>query len=202
MLLLLLLMMMMMLLFLLFSCQVLSDSLWPNGLQHTRLLCPSPSPGVCPSSCPLIQCFHPTVSSSVAFFSCCLQSLPASGSFSMKMDFSKLGQIIIISRTRHVDPTSFYSVASQASQGRPVDQNANVSHFQGCSESPVSETRRNRCLPGRVLLPLPFHEWRPPWGYSGQLWAQDQIRQRGKIPKPEDNVPSRTHSAAHLANGM
>ena len=59
----------------------------------------------------------------------------------MKMDFSKLGQIIIISKTRHVDPTSFYSVASQASQGRPVDQNANVSHFQGCSESPVSETK-------------------------------------------------------------
>ena len=72
----------------------------------------------------------------------------------MKMDFSKLGQIIIISRTRHVGPTSFYSVASQASQGRPVDQNANVSHFQGCSESPVSETRRNRCLPGRVQARL------------------------------------------------
>ena len=82
----------------------------------------------------------------------------------------------------------------------------NASHFQGCRESPASETRRNWCLPGRVqaraiLLPLPFHEWRPR-GYAGQLWAQDQIRQRGKIPKPEDGVPSRTHSAAQLASGL
>ena len=145
----------------------MSDPLRPHELHHSRLPCPSLSPGVCSDSCPLSWRCYLTISSSVALFSCCLQSLPASGSFSMKMDFSKLGQIIIISRTRHVDPTSFYSVASQASQGRPVDQNANVSHFQGCSESPVSETRRNRCLPGRVqaraiLLPLPFHEWRPP----------------------------------------
>ena len=31
----------------------MSDSLQPHGLQHARLPCPSPSPGVCPSSCPL-----------------------------------------------------------------------------------------------------------------------------------------------------
>ena len=40
-------------LILLFSCPVMSNSLWPHGLQHTRPLCPSPSPKVCPSSCPL-----------------------------------------------------------------------------------------------------------------------------------------------------
>ena len=40
---------------LLFSCSVMSDSLQPHGLQHTRLLCPSPSPGVCSNSCPLNQ---------------------------------------------------------------------------------------------------------------------------------------------------
>ena len=39
-------------LLLLFSRQVVSDSLWPHGLQDTRLPCPSPSPGICPSSCP------------------------------------------------------------------------------------------------------------------------------------------------------
>ena len=38
----------------LFSRQVVSDSSRPHGLQHTRLPCPSPSPGVCPSSCPFI----------------------------------------------------------------------------------------------------------------------------------------------------
>ena len=34
------------------SCPVVSDSLRPHGLQHTRLLCPSLSPGVCSNSCP------------------------------------------------------------------------------------------------------------------------------------------------------
>ena len=29
------------------------QSLQPHGLQHARPPCPSPSPGVCPSSCPL-----------------------------------------------------------------------------------------------------------------------------------------------------
>ena len=38
---------------LLFSHQGMSDSLRPLGLQHARLHCPSPSPRVCPSSCPL-----------------------------------------------------------------------------------------------------------------------------------------------------
>ena len=40
---------------LLFSRPVLFDSLQPYGLQHPRLLCPSPSSGVCSNSCPLSQ---------------------------------------------------------------------------------------------------------------------------------------------------
>ena len=43
--------------------------------------CPSLSPRVCSNSCPLSQWCHPTISSSVAHFSSCLQSFPASGSF-------------------------------------------------------------------------------------------------------------------------
>ena len=39
-------------LLLLFSCPVMSNSLWPHKLQHTRPSCPSASPKVCPSSCP------------------------------------------------------------------------------------------------------------------------------------------------------
>ena len=46
---------------LLFCCPAMSDSLWPHGLQHTRLPCPSPSPEVCPSSCPLHQWYHPAI---------------------------------------------------------------------------------------------------------------------------------------------
>ena len=64
----------------LFSCSVVSDSLWPHGLQHARLPCPSTSPRACSNSCPLSQWYHPIVLSSVLPFSSCLQSLPASGS--------------------------------------------------------------------------------------------------------------------------
>ena len=66
---------------LLFSHSVMSNSLWPHGLQHTRLPCPSPFPGVWSNSWPLSQWCHPTISSSVIPFSSCLHSFPASGSF-------------------------------------------------------------------------------------------------------------------------
>ena len=79
---------------LLFSCQVMSDSLWPHGLQHTRLSCPLPCPGVCPSSCPLNRWCHSTISSSVALFSFCLLCFPASGSFPMSWLFASGGQSI------------------------------------------------------------------------------------------------------------
>ena len=50
----------------LFSCSVVSNSLWPHGLKHP---CPSPSPRACSNSCPLSQWCHPTISSSVVPFS-------------------------------------------------------------------------------------------------------------------------------------
>ena len=54
---------------LLFSCSVVSDSLWPHGLQHARLPCPSPSPGACSNGCPLsaIQPSHLLAPSPPAF---------------------------------------------------------------------------------------------------------------------------------------
>ena len=61
----------------------MSNSSWPHALQHTRPLCRSSSPRVCPSPCPLNQWCHPTISSSVTFFFFCLQSFPASGPFQM-----------------------------------------------------------------------------------------------------------------------
>ena len=63
-----------------FKHSAVSNSLWPRGLQHTRLPCPSPSPGACSNSHPLSQWCHPTVSSSVVPLSSCPQSFPASGS--------------------------------------------------------------------------------------------------------------------------
>ena len=65
---------------LLFSCSVVSSSLWPHGLQYSRLSCPSLSPRSYRNSCPLSRWCHPTISSSVTSFSC-PQSFPASRSF-------------------------------------------------------------------------------------------------------------------------
>ena len=72
----------------------MSDSLWPQGLQHARLPCPSPFPGTCSNSCPLSWWCHPTISSSVVPFSSCLQSFAASGSFPMSWLFTSGGQSI------------------------------------------------------------------------------------------------------------
>ena len=87
-----------------FSCSVLSDSLWPHGLQHARLRCPSPTPGAYSNSCPLNRWCHPTISSSVIPFSSCLQSFPASGSFSMSQFFISWGQSIGVSASPLVLP--------------------------------------------------------------------------------------------------
>ena len=93
---------------LLFSHQVMSNSSWPHGLQHTRPPCPSPSPRVCPISCPSSRRCHPTVSSSVVPFSSCLQSFPASGSFPMSHLFTSGGQSIGASASASVLPMNIW----------------------------------------------------------------------------------------------
>ena len=69
-----------------FSHSVVSDCLWPHGLQHATPPCPPPTPGACSDPCPSSQWCHPTMSSSVVTFFYCLQSFPASGSFPMSVD--------------------------------------------------------------------------------------------------------------------
>ena len=70
---------------------LVSDSVRPHELQHTRPPCPSPSPRAYPNSCLLSPWWNPTISSSVIPFSC-LQSFPASGSFPMSWLFASGGQ--------------------------------------------------------------------------------------------------------------
>ena len=77
-----------------FSRSVVSNSLWPHGLQHARPPCPSPTPRVYSNSCPLSQWYHPTISFSVVPFSSHFQSFPASGSFPMSQFFASGGQSI------------------------------------------------------------------------------------------------------------
>ena len=85
-----------------FSCSVMSDSLQPHGLQHTRLSCPSSTPGDYSNSCPSSRWCHPTISFSVISFSSCLQSFPASGSFQMSQFFASGGQSIGVSASASV----------------------------------------------------------------------------------------------------
>ena len=87
-----------------FSHSIVSDSLLPHGLQHARLPCPSPTPGVYSNSCPLSQWCHPNISSSVVLFSSCLQSFPASGSFPMRQLFASGGRNIGVSASASVLP--------------------------------------------------------------------------------------------------
>ena len=79
---------------LLFSCSVVSYSLWSPGLQQATLLCPSLSPGAYSNSGPLSRWCHPTILSSVITFSSCLPSFPALGSFLMSHLFISRGQSI------------------------------------------------------------------------------------------------------------
>ena len=87
-----------------FSLSVVSDSLWPDGLQHARPPCPSPTPGVYSISCSLCQWCHPAISSSVVPLSSRPQSFPASESFPMSQFFTSSGQSIDVSASASVLP--------------------------------------------------------------------------------------------------
>ena len=90
-----------------YSGSVLSESLQFHGLQHDRLLCPLPIPGVYSNLCPLSRWCHPTISSFVIPFSSCLQCFPASGSFPMSQLFTSSGQRIEFHLQHH--PSIEYS---------------------------------------------------------------------------------------------
>ena len=87
-------------------CSVASDSLWPHGLQHTRLPSPSLSSGACSNSCPLIQRYYPTILSSVIHLSSCLLSFLASGHFPMSCLFTSGGQSVGTSASASVLPVN------------------------------------------------------------------------------------------------
>ena len=87
-----------------FSHLVVSDSLWPHGLQHARLPCPSLTPRACSNSWPSSWWCHPTISSSLVPFSSCLPSFPASGSFLRSQFFTSGGQSIGVSASGSVLP--------------------------------------------------------------------------------------------------
>ena len=90
---------------LLFSHSVVSDSLWPHGLQYTRFPCPSPSPGACSNSSPS----SPVMPSNyLVLVSSWLQSFPVSGSFPVIQFFASGGQSIEVSASASVLPMNVW----------------------------------------------------------------------------------------------
>ena len=88
---------------------MVSNSLWPHGLQHTRLPCPSPTPRACSNSCPLSQWCHPTTSSSVIPFSSCIQSFLAWGSSPMSQSVLHIKWLNYWSFSFNISPSNEYS---------------------------------------------------------------------------------------------
>ena len=91
-----------------FSRSVVSYSLWPHGLQHASLPCPSPTPGAYSNSCPSTQWCHPTISSSVIPFSSHPEAFLASGSFQMSQFFTSVGQSIGVSTSASALPMNIW----------------------------------------------------------------------------------------------
>ena len=87
-----------------FSRSVVSNSLWPHGLQVVWLPCPSPTPRVYSNSCPLSRWCHLIISSSAIPCSSHLQPVPESGSFLISQFFTSSGQSIGVSALASVLP--------------------------------------------------------------------------------------------------
>ena len=153
----------------------MSDSLPPNGLQQVRLPCLSLSPGICWNPCPLSQCCHPTISSSVYPFSFCLQSLTASGYFPVSQLFASGGQSIGASASVSVLPMNIQSwfpccprdsqESSLAPQFESIHSSA-LSFFMVQLSHLYMTTRKTRAFTISILLGLAqqgtnLREWCP-----------------------------------------
>ena len=120
-----------------FSHSVVSDSLWPHRLQHARLRCPSPTPGVCSSSCPSSRWCHPTISSSVTCFSSCPQSFPA---FPMRVFSNELALYI---RCPKYWSSRFSISSSNEYWGFPHDPNGKQSAYNAGDLGSISGLGRS-----------------------------------------------------------
>ena len=132
-----------------FSCSVMSDSLGPHGLQHTRLPCPSPTPGVYSNSCPSSWRCHPTISSSVIPFSSFLQAFPVSGSFPISQFFASSGQSIGASASASVLSMSIQDWFPSGLTGWISLQSSPIPQFESINSSVLS------FLYGPTLTSLP-----------------------------------------------
>ena len=120
-----------------FGGSVMSDSLQPHGLQHTRV----PTPGAYANSCPLSRC-HPAISSSVVPFSSRLQSSLVSGSFPVSWFFASGGQIIGVSASASVLPMNIQDWFPYSCLENPMDGGAWWAAVHGVAKSRTRLTER------------------------------------------------------------
>ena len=153
---------------LLLSRSVVSDSLWPHGLQHTSLPCPSPFPGAYSNSCPLSQWCHPTISSSVIPFSSCPQSFPASGSFLMSQFFESGSQTIGASASASIFPMNIQDwfplgltglISLQPKGLSKVFSNTTVQKHQFFGAQPLYDPTLTSLCDCRKNHSLSIHKW-------------------------------------------
>ena len=174
---------------LLFSHSVVSDSLWPHGLQHTMLPCCSPSPRACSNSCPLSQWCHPTISSSLvpsppAF----LQSFPASGSFPMSQLFTSGGQSIGASASASVLPMNiqgWFPLGLVWSPGSPRDSQESSQIKSVAQSCPTLCYPMNRSTPG-----LPVHHQLPEFAQTHVHRVSDAIQPSHPLSSPSPPAPN------------
>ena len=123
-----------------FSRSVVSDSLRPHELQHTRPPCPSPTAGVYPNPCPLSRLCHPTISFSVVLFSSCPQSFPA---FQVSQLFTSGAQSIEVSASASVLPMNSQDWFPLGWAGWISLQSKALSNFLQLHSSKASILRRS-----------------------------------------------------------
>ena len=148
-------------LLLLFSCSVVSDSLPPHGLQHTRFPCPSPTPRTCSDSCPSSRWCPPNISSSLIPFSSCSQSFLSLESFPMSQLFPSDGQSIGAAASASVLPMTIQSCCpllvwspcclkgSQESSSEPQFENINylaLSLLDSSTLTSIHDYQKNQAL--------------------------------------------------------
>ena len=160
----------------------MSDSLRPHGLQHTRPPCPSPSPRVCPSSGPLNQWCHPTISFSVALFFC-LQSFQESRSFPMSWLFALGGQSIGSSASASVLPVNVQGRFPLGLTGLISQESSPAPQFKSIDSSAL-------CLASGSALTSLHDYWKDhSLDYMDLCWQSDEdnLNQSGS---PSDFPPS------------
>ena len=127
-----------------FSSVQSRPTLRPQGLQHTRLPCPSPTPGAYSNFCSLSWWCHPTISSSVIPFSSCLQSFPGSGSFPMSQLFASGDQSIGVSASvllmniQGCFPLGFGNLVWSPCSPRDSRESSHIPQFKSINSSALS----------------------------------------------------------------